>query len=237
MQVDNAPKLHTLDIVAALCMELLRADPSSHWVGKTIDLSSAYRQLGVSPTSKWVSYIAVYNPETKKAEIFSMRALPFGASRSVYGFLRVAHSLWWLGCVAMKFLWTSFFDDFVTLARKEETRSMDISASQFFKLLGWIVSAGDKDLPFSESFKALGVEIDLASWPSGRVSFKNTQKRVQELQDTIGKILASGNMSISEALSLRGRMQFAKSQIWGRSAKRCLRAVTAQAYGSEGSSM
>ena len=57
------------------------------------------------------------------------------------------------------------------------------------------------------------------------------------MQDTIGKILASGDMSISEALSLRGRMQFAKSQIWGRSAKLCLGAVTAHAYGSEGSSI
>ena len=101
VQVENAPKLHTLDIVAALCMELLRQHGNTVWLGKTIDLPSAYRQLGVSPQSKWVSYIAVYDPSTKTAKIYSTKALPFGASRSVYSFLRVAHSLWWLGCVAL----------------------------------------------------------------------------------------------------------------------------------------
>ena len=88
VQVENAPKLHTLGIVAALCMELLRQHGDSEWLGKTIALSSAYRQLGVSQHSRWVSYIAVYDPSSKTAKIYSMRALPFGASRSVYSFLR-----------------------------------------------------------------------------------------------------------------------------------------------------
>ena len=93
VQGGNAPKLHTLDVVAALCMELLRVGPGEQLVGKTVDLSSAYRQLGISPGSKWVSYIAVYDPLSNSPKIFSMRALPFGASRSVYSFLRVAHYL------------------------------------------------------------------------------------------------------------------------------------------------
>ena len=58
-----------------------------------------------------------------------MKALPFGASRSVYSFLRVAHSLWWLGSVALHFIWSSFFDDFVTLARKSESQAVDIAVS------------------------------------------------------------------------------------------------------------
>ena len=39
---------------------------------------------------------------------------------------------------------------------------MDIAVSQFFKLLGWATSSGDKDLPFDVKFKALGVEVDLS---------------------------------------------------------------------------
>ena len=93
VQGGNAPKLHTLGVVAALCMELLRVGPGEQLVGKTVDLSSAYRQLGISPGSKWVSYNAVYDPLPNSPKIFSMRALPFGASRSLYSFLRVAHSL------------------------------------------------------------------------------------------------------------------------------------------------
>ena len=230
VQVDNLPKLHTLDIVAALCMELLRLPGDEAWVGKTIDLSSAYRQLGISPSSRWVSYIAVYDPSSGSAKIFSMRALPFGASRSVYAFLRVAHSLWWLGCTAMKFLWSSFFDDFITLSRKSEVDAMSIASSQFFRLLGWLVSAGEKDLPFSETFKALGVEIDCSAWRSGVVKFRNTTKRISELSDTISSALKRGRLSSHEALVLRGRMQFARAQIWGRAPKLCLSAITAHAY-------
>ena len=143
VQVENSAKLHTLDVVGALCMELLR--------------------LGIT----WVAYIAVYDPQTKSPRIFSMRALPFGASRSVYSFLRVAHSLWWLGSMALHFVWSSFFDDFVTLARKDEAAALDLAIAQFFKLLGWATSSVDKDLPFDTKFRALGVEVDLGEWQCG----------------------------------------------------------------------
>ena len=172
----------------------------------------------------------MYDPGAKTARVFSMKALPFGASRSVYSFLRVAHSLWWLGAVALHFIWSSFFDDFVTLAREGEALALDPAIAQFFKLLGWATSGGDKDLPFDTKFKALGVEVDLGEWRMGKASFRNTAKRVEELVQTIDEILGSGTLSAQLALSLRGRMQFAKSQIWGRAAKICLNAVTSHAH-------
>ena len=234
VQVDSNAKLHTLDVVAALCMELLRATPDGEWVGKTVDLSAAYRQLALSPKSRWVSFVAVFDPVSKGPKIYSMRALPFGASRSVYGFLRVAHSLWWLGCKMLKLAWSNFFDDFVTLARASESKMVAIAVDQFFKLLGWAVSAGDKDLPFAKKFKALGVEVDLSSWKDGCVRFANTEQRANELAAKISDILASGKLTSAEALSLRGRMQFANAQIWGRASKLCLNAVTAHAYSGNG---
>ena len=230
VQVESATKLHTLDVAAALCMELLKVSPGEQWLGKTIDLSSAYRQLGISPCSKWVSYVAVFDPESKGPKVFAMRALPFGASNSVYSFLRVAHSLWWLGCKALYLTWSNFFDDFITLARAGETELVSIVAQQFFKLLGWAISLGDKDQPFDEKFKALGVEIDCSRWHEGVVSFANTKKRVDELVAFIEKVLEANNMSVQTALVLQGRMQFAKAQIWGRAAKLCLNAVTSHAY-------
>ena len=187
VQVDSNAKLHTLDVVAALCMELLRLTPQKVWVGKTVDLSAAYRQLAVSPTSLWVSYIAVFDPVSRAPKIYSMRALPFGASRSVYGFLRVAHSLWWLGCRMLKLAWSNFFDDFVTLAREGECKSVAIAVDQFFKLLGWMVSTGEKDLPFSDKFRALGVEVDLSAWTAGVVRFANTEQRAAELSAKIDR--------------------------------------------------
>ena len=163
-----------------------------------------------------------------------MRALPFGASRSVYSFLRVAHSLWWLGCVALKLPWTNFFDDFITLARSEESVSVEVVTRQFFRLLGWAVSEGEKDLPFSEKFRALGIEVDLSAWSSGVAKFANTSKRTAELVSTIKSVLESRSLPHQAALALRGRMQFAHAQLWGRASKLCLNAVTAHAYSGDG---
>ena len=72
---------------------------------------------------------------------------------------------------------------------------MDIAVSQFFMLLGWATSSGEKDLPFDVKFKALGVEVDLSEWQSGKASFRNTTKRVDELVRTITAILESGSMT------------------------------------------
>lgn len=69
------------------------------------------------------------------------------------------------------------------------------------------------------------------------VLFRNTQKRIKELCTTIDTALETGVLSSPDAFALRGRMQFAKSQIWGRSAKLCLAAVTAHAYSSGGDSL
>ena len=237
VQVSSMPKLHTLDVVAALCLEISRPPLLEPFVGKTVDLSAAYRQLGISPKSEHVSYISVYNPQLKQPEVYLMRALPFGASRSVYSFLRASHALWWLGCVSLGLTWSNFFDDFVTFSRSSESELVAGVIIQFFKLLGWQVSSGDKDLPFALEFKALGIEISLKDCLTGSVFFKNTDKRVKELVCTITELLDRGKMTQPEALSLRGRMQFAKAQIWGRAARICLNAVTEHAYGLSNGAM
>lgn len=51
-----------------------------------------------------------------------------------------------------------------------------------------------------------------------------------QLAASIEKILSLGRLSKQGALVLRGRMQFAKAQIWGRTSKLCLNAVTSHAY-------
>lgn len=225
VQVESKPPLHTLDVVAAAALEITRKGQGGLWLGKTFDLSAAYRQLYVAESSLWAAYLVCFDPVARGPKVFQIRALPFGASRSVYSFLRVAHSIWWLGATALNIVWTSFFDDFVTFARASEAAVMEGIISQFFRILGWLVSGGDKSLPFAIRFKALGVEISLESCASGVITFENTRKRVEELLSTIKAALAEGRLSQAAALSLRGRMQFAKSQLSSRVCKLCLAAV------------
>lgn len=92
------------------------------------------------------------------------------------------------------------------------------------------MSGGEKDRQFCADFKALGVQISFAMWDKRIALVSNTEKRVEELMQSISKILAEGRMSKPVALSLCGRMQFVNSQVWGRANKLCLNAVTAHVY-------
>ena len=230
VQANASPFLHTLDFIAALLKALNVKDRNRQWVGKTFDLASAYRQMVVAESSSWVSYVAVYNPSTDKAEIYQMKALPFGATKSVYSFLRVAHSIWYLGAKCLALIWTSYFDDFVCLSNEECDTVTSGCVTTLFSLLGWKVSGGDKDLPFDKTFKALGIQISLNDWTRGSVLMQNTEKRIFELNEAIDKAIKEGSLSCAAALSLRGRMQFANSQVWGRASRICLKHVTSHAY-------
>ena len=136
VQVENAPKLHTLDIVAALCMELLRQHGNLEWLGKTIDLSSAYRQLGVSPQSRWgVVYCSVRPVIKDGKDLFYAGATIWGQPFSLRIFESGALAVV-LGCVALKFLWSSFFDDFITLCRKGEAQPWKLQLDSSSSYLG-----------------------------------------------------------------------------------------------------
>lgn len=232
-QVSTTPKLHTMDVVAAMLLRISEVAPHFQWTGKTVDLSAAYRQLAIHEGSLSHAYIACYNPFSQRAEVYQLLALPFGATASVFSFLRIVHSLWWLGCTALHICWASFFDDFITLGRANEGVVLDGVIKQFFKLLGWEVSGGDKDKPFCTYFKALGVQISFAMWDKQVALLSNTEQRVAELIQTIGDVLSEGRMSKPLAMSLRGRMQFANCQVWGRASKLCLNAVTAHVHNQD----
>ena len=69
--------------------------------------------------------------------------------------------------VSLGLAWSSFFDDFVTFCRRSESDLVAGVIVQFFRLLVWQVSSGDKDFPFSPEFNALGVEISLTDCQLG----------------------------------------------------------------------
>jgi len=60
------------------------------WVGRTLDLKSAYKQLGHHPDDIPHTIIAVYSPLHGSPMFFESSALLFGSTASVYTFNRVA---------------------------------------------------------------------------------------------------------------------------------------------------
>ena len=103
---------------------------------------------------------------------------------------------------------------------------------QFFRLLGWGVSGGEKSLPFATRFKALGVQVCLSACADGVITVENTSSRVEELVAAIRTALETGHLGPAAALSLRGRMQFARSQLSSRASRLCLTAVSRHAVSS-----
>ncbi|CAE7221237.1 unnamed protein product [Symbiodinium sp. CCMP2592] len=238
VQAYEAPQPQSTDVVASTCLRLLKSINKRAGkvlfkiLGKAFDLTAAYRQMPVHPDTAWAAYICFVHPDTNERVYFRMKAMPFGSSMAVYAFLRISHSLWFLGAKALLLPWSSFFDDFVTFATTGCSASAEASVTAMFKLLGWaFAESGEKSNDFAECFQALGIMVDLHACLDGTISFKNTAKRVSEIKAFVGKVLESGRLPHHEALRLRGRCQFADSQIFGRTGKKCLGLITAHAYG------
>ena len=85
-------------------------------------------------------------------------------------------------------------------------------------------------MPFSSSFQALGIQVELDRFNLGVITFANTAKRASELIGVIDAVLTKGSMSQAESLRLRGRMQFAEGQVFGRIGRLCLREITRHAF-------
>ena len=238
VQTPEAPRPHSTDVVASMVLALLQESLGSRVLGKTFDLKSAYRQLGIHPSSLKYSYIACFDPSSRGPAVFQMLAVPFGGSRSVYSFLCIVRVIWWIACKCLAVMWTNFYDDFVTLSFETDAERTGAAVELLFDLLGWrFAQEGDKAMPFDSIFGALGIQVDLSGFSKGFVEFSNTEKRKHDLNEMVLEVLTSGVLSPTEALKLRGRLQFADGQLFGRLGKLCLKEITNHAFSSDSHSI
>ena len=194
-------------------------------VGKTYDLRKAYRQLAVREDHLDFAWIAVCD-SSGTPNFFRLNSMPFGATASVAAFLRVAEAIKQIGLACLGLVWTSFFDDFIVICEANQADATDRCVMTLFRLLGWDVAEDlEKNQPFAKTFQALGVVIDLRPLHDGHFCIGNTQSRKEELTERINLVLEVNRLSPGDALSLRSRLLFAESQIFGRTAKRALQIV------------
>ena len=227
----ESPTLHTIDVFAAMLSDWFAKSKaccvSSELVARTFDLKSAYRQIGLSPEGRKKACLSVYDPHEKCSKLFRLKVLPFGALRSVHSFLRLSGALWFVGASGLKIMWTNFYDDFVVITPKSLSHSTSLAVEALFKLTGWVFAeAGKKCVPFSSTCQALGVHIDLCHSSGGQAFISNTSSRVDELVVSLGEVMVRGSITQVNARKLKGRMQFAEAQLFGRVGKRCIRTLT-----------
>ena len=122
-------------------------------------------------------------------------------------------------------MWSAYFDDFLCLARESEAKHVDFCVSSIFSLLGWKVST-HKLPPFASICKVLGVQLDLRQSGDSLCLISNTTERVEELIQDIANILSAGALPRVEGERLRGRLQFASTQVFGRKLKWLLKVLS-----------
>ena len=221
--------IHTIDHIAAMIALWLRPDgshQSEKLVAKCWDLSEAYKQIPLSDQAfELDSFLAVYCPEDDAAKVFQQGVLPFGSIASVTAFLRVSLGIWRIGSSLLRLLWSAYFDDFLCLARLPEAAHVECCVDSIFSLLGWRISR-HKFLPSSSLCKVLGVQLDL-NMSGDRLAFvSNTEERVEELVQEIRRVLEVGQLAKHDGERLRGRLQFASSQLFGRKSRRLLKILS-----------
>lgn len=113
----EAISLHSTDVIAAtlsLWMSVMNKRESNitklDLVGKSYDLHKAYKHLCISDDGLKDAYICVFNPGSKRAELFGQYVLPFGACALVHGFCRTSYGLWTIGVR----LYSPFFGRFTS---------------------------------------------------------------------------------------------------------------------------
>jgi hypothetical protein len=128
-----------VDFIAASLIRALVLNQKSNTValkGKTFDLKAAYKQYPIHPTDRQHLRIAICDPSTCQAKLYGLNSLPFGATGSVAGFLRVSSALFYVLSVGLKVWCSAFFDDFPTMAADTAAAQTDKCVGFLFDLLG-----------------------------------------------------------------------------------------------------
>ncbi|CAE7838062.1 URC1 [Symbiodinium sp. CCMP2592] len=194
--------------------------------GRTFDLKTAFKQLGIATEDLPFAKVSVWNPDAAAPAVLALKALPFGATGSVHGFSRCSLAIWQIAVCLLLLPLTVFFDDYTSVTVAEDSQSVETCFLLLLKLLGWRAALdGSKAQSFAESFVSLGIAYILPRTPSGFVRVSNTEGRKQEVTATCQRALASGKFSPAECLAFAGRLRWLDAQVFGRKGRWAFRTI------------
>ena len=233
--IHNKIDLHLIDTFAATIksffVQCKHHNVCGALVGKTYDLKSAYRQVPIRSDHLKFAYFSIYKCESDEVQIYRLKTLPFGATHSVYNFLRLARMLYTI-MVRGLFLMTNFYDDFILASPPQLQESASRGMELVFLLTGWIYAKeGKKATVFDSACKALGVQFNFDRSSDFLMHVENTEARKKEICDLIGAALECGRLGKAESLILRGKLGFADSFVHGRLGTLTLKKLSEHAYG------
>ncbi|CAE7717441.1 unnamed protein product [Symbiodinium sp. CCMP2592] len=224
--------LHGVDVLAGVFIELLnRPEAAGKRIkGKTIDLVSAYKFYPIHPQDRRHLRIGVYDTDSGIVRIYGTNVLPFGATGSVAGFLRVSAAIWHTGIQDLGLGWCAYFDDFPLMALEGHEDQVGGLAGEVFDALGiQYAKEGKKATDFDYTFAALGLQYDLTRFNEGVVIIRHTEARTAELVETLEGILRDAVLRPKDAEVLRGRMHWFTSYLFGRAPCEAMRQISLRA--------
>ena len=96
--IHNRIDLHMIDTFASTVRRFFQVMHSCGLAtvveAKTYDLRSAYRQVPIKQSHLKFAYFSVFDHTVGAARVYRLKTLPFGATHSVYNFLRLARMLY-----------------------------------------------------------------------------------------------------------------------------------------------
>ena len=191
-----------------------RAMSSPSWMGRTLDLRKAYKQMAVAECDR---HLMVLTHEGPQGRLFYISdALPFGARGSVFSFLRTSRALSFLMNVCLVIPSSVFFDDFPSLTEAGSHASAFEGPRTLLKALGWLYADDqEKCRPFSSSFDVLGCTLDLRNLSAGSLIMSNRLGRLESIKDMVTK-LRDGPDDRHMVQIVQGHLNFASGFIMGR---------------------
>ena len=225
----------SIDVISAMLAELMkqlsRAGKGTQVLARSFDLSAAYRQLCISPSSYKFAHICVFDPATSTPRVFRQVCLPFGSRSAVNAFIRCARCIRWIAANCLYLPTTCYYDDFVVACTPQLAANSESSMSLLLDLLGWRFDReGPKADTFSSMVTTLGVQFNLNDTPKGWFEICNTPKRTEDVLQLIDSTVSSGVLDKKNAQSLRGRLAFAYAQVFGLSGKVALQRISEHAF-------
>ena len=214
-------KLMDIDVLAATAASIAKAiadgsvdgaplHPKARqcWLGGTLDLSRAYKQVPLSPDSRRFCVLGFIKDGVWT--YYRSEVLPFGASASVFSFIRISRSIHHILCSFLSAIATVFFDDYPMMTTEAGSDILKLSVSSVLTMLGWKhAKHGKKMLNFAQTFTALGAEVDLSSICLGNFKLRNKEGRVPKLINFLSRVEDKGYFAPGETSILQGHLNFA----------------------------
>ena len=188
-------------------------------VGRGVDLSKAYKQVGILPSSLHHSVLGVRKTCGTWA-YFVSRSLPFGASASVFAFNKLTRALWAILVRKFNVLASVFYDDFPVVEYSDLSHGTTILLNTLLDLLGWQHAVvGKKATPFGPVMSVLGVEFHLSTLFCGVFRVQNKSGRVERIVRMLRSCRDAGGFSSHDISVLQGLLNFAGRFFMGRAIK------------------